>query len=439
VVIGILAALVIISYSGIQQAARDKAVLSDAETVAAEVTRYSTKNSGQYGSAVVWYSGGSPNSNINFTPSTGNLVDIVASSSEYCIRVYNPNSGEYKTLDTAFEKGSSNGACTSLGASDEAIAGAEPTYTYSNVTWTQRTSAGLRAWSGVASSSNGTNLAAAVNGGYIYTSTDSGATWTERTSAGSRAWHSIASSSNGTKLAAAVNGGYIYTSTDSGATWTERTSAGSRSWQGKIASSGDGSVLVAAPSFGYPYTSTDSGATWVERSTTGNNNWRDFSISSDGTRVVGVAMSNPVWVSTNSGVNWTSQTIGSVQWFAAVVSGGGSKMAIAPTGNQGPVYTSADIGVNWTSRPGSTSDCFLSLSSSVDGGHVAASTGTCGNGYIRLSNDSGVTWSQDQTMGRANWIDIASSSNGARLIIAADQRYTGSFVPNGYIYTGLYN
>jgi hypothetical protein len=42
------------------------------------------------------------------------------------------------------------------------------------------------------------NLAAVVNGGSIYTSTDAGVSWTEQTNAGSRGWRSIASSSNGT-------------------------------------------------------------------------------------------------------------------------------------------------------------------------------------------------------------------------------------------------
>ncbi len=74
-------------------------------------------------------------------------------------------------------------------------------------TWTARESA--RNWSAIASSSDGTKLAAVVFGGQIYTSTDSGVTWTARESA--RKWRAIASSSDGTKLAAVVSGGQIYT------------------------------------------------------------------------------------------------------------------------------------------------------------------------------------------------------------------------------------
>ncbi len=114
-------------------------------------------------------------------------------------------------------------------------------------TWTEREVQGTfggSSWYSIASSSDGTKLAAVVMGGYIYTSTDGGATWTEQTSSGSRQWYSIASSSDGTKLAAVVVGGYIYTSIDGGATWTEQTSSGSRWWY-SIASSSDGNKLVA--------------------------------------------------------------------------------------------------------------------------------------------------------------------------------------------------
>jgi len=52
---------------------------------------------------------------------------------------------------------------------------------------------------------------AGVEAGYIYTSTNSGSTWIEHISAGSREWFSIASSSDGTKLAAAAYNNYIWT------------------------------------------------------------------------------------------------------------------------------------------------------------------------------------------------------------------------------------
>jgi len=78
-------------------------------------------------------------------------------------------------------------------------------------TWTQ-TSAPINNWNSVASSADGSKLAAAVNGGGIWSSADSGNTWTQ-TSAPTNVWTSVSSSADGRKLAATFNGG-IYTSSD---------------------------------------------------------------------------------------------------------------------------------------------------------------------------------------------------------------------------------
>jgi hypothetical protein len=134
-------------------------------------------------------------------------------------------------------------------------------------------------------SADGSKLAAADSGGYIYTSTDSGVTWTERTSAGARNWQNVVSSAGGTKLAATDSGGYIYTSADSGVTWTEQTSAGSRSWYG-LASSANGMRLLAADGDGYLYISNDSGVTWTEQTSAGSRFWSGVALSSDGSKAI---------------------------------------------------------------------------------------------------------------------------------------------------------
>jgi hypothetical protein len=131
-------------------------------------------------------------------------------------------------------------------------------------TWTQQTGSGQHNWYSVASSSDGTKLAAVVNGGYIYTSTNGGVTWTEQTGSGQHGWFSIASSSDGTKLAAVnydgsncgSSGGCLisdlYISTDGGVTWTIQTSQ--HDWY-SVASSSDGKKLAAVDNNnGYIYT-----------------------------------------------------------------------------------------------------------------------------------------------------------------------------------------
>ena len=103
-------------------------------------------------------------------------------------------------------------------------------------------------WSAVASSADGTVLAAAVNGGNIYISTDSGAAWAVA-GAPSTNWLSIACSADGTTVVALASDGSIYSSFNSGATWTGTNVLGGTApteTNGVVASSANGSVLFAA-------------------------------------------------------------------------------------------------------------------------------------------------------------------------------------------------
>lgn len=132
----------------------------------------------------------------------------------------------------------------------------------SGATWTTRTGAGSHRWRAISSSADGTKLVAGSSDnvygwlsglGYIYTSTDSGVTWTQRTEAGQHAWSGLASSADGTRLAASANDrrgypynqslGYLYTSIDSGATWVQQDATASL-WSA-ITSSSDGTKLAA--------------------------------------------------------------------------------------------------------------------------------------------------------------------------------------------------
>jgi hypothetical protein len=65
-------------------------------------------------------------------------------------------------------------------------------------------------WVGVASSADGSKLAAVSNSGFIHVSTDFGTSWTPAGGLSTN-WSSVASSADGCKLAAVVNGGGIYT------------------------------------------------------------------------------------------------------------------------------------------------------------------------------------------------------------------------------------
>ena len=103
-------------------------------------------------------------------------------------------------------------------------------------------------------------------------------TWINRTASPGVAdlsWHALTSSADGTKLAAVVDVGDVWTSSDSGQHWTNQTTETDASglfWK-SIASSQDGTKLAAVESVFYTgvgdvWTSTDSGQHWTNVSTT---------------------------------------------------------------------------------------------------------------------------------------------------------------------------
>jgi prepilin-type N-terminal cleavage/methylation domain-containing protein len=116
IVIGILVSISIISYNGLQQSGRDKSILSDIDAVAAEINRYAASNNSVFGTAVAWYSGGTANANINFMPTAGNVIDVVANSGSYCIRGYNPSANK-NSITNSYTQESTAGSCTILPAS----------------------------------------------------------------------------------------------------------------------------------------------------------------------------------------------------------------------------------------------------------------------------------------------------------------------------------
>ena len=295
-------------------------------------------------------------------------------------------------------------------------------------TWTARET--NRNWRGIASSADGTKLAAVEYGGRIYTSTDSGIIWTAQET--NRNWYAIASSSDGTKLVASDyyddGNGRLYTSTDSGVTWTLRESGSE--WI-SIASSADGVKLAAVPQIGRIITSTNSGVTWTTREN--RRNWRAIASSSDGTKLAAAAAYGRLYTSTDSGVTWTARE-SDRSWTAIASSADGVKLVAADKGAEGGglLYTSADSGVTWTARESGRQ--WTSVASSADGVKLAA---VAAFERIYLSADSGVTWEPQEAS--RYWFSVAASADGGKLaaIERGGQIYTAPEVTVGYTITVL--
>jgi hypothetical protein len=188
------------------------------------------------------------------------------------------------------------------------------TSTNSAINWTFQTN-GVPQFYGIgsiASSADGSKLVAAAgydNQGPIFTSTNFGADWTQATNAPLAYWYSVASSADGTTLAAGAYAGNVYLSTNSGVTWTN-TSLPANNWY-SVAESADGTKLVALANSGSSdlgagngevYTSTDSGATWVSNNVP-SAAWTCAAMSADGNEII-ASIGNP---STIGGI-YVSQT-----------------------------------------------------------------------------------------------------------------------------------
>jgi hypothetical protein len=180
--------------------------------------------------------------------------------------------------------------------------------TDSGATWVDRSSGTSSTEAHVAMSSDGMKIVAtSIND--FYFSTDGGENWSHHF-VGGDSWFDLASSSDGTKLAAVGYNGRIYTSNDSGGTWAIRSSAGTRDWYG-VTISDDGS-RVGAVAFsinrdfntkGDIWLSSDSGATWTKQVSAGQANWRKIASSSDGKKIIAVS----AHIFGNTGAIWTVQ------------------------------------------------------------------------------------------------------------------------------------
>ena len=274
-------------------------------------------------------------------------------------------------------------------------------------------------------------------------------------------WDSVASSADGRILVAVANennntppfsnGGSIFISTNSGATWAEATGAPTNGLWETVACSADGGKMIAAGGGGVPsdflfsiYTSSDTGMTWVS-----NNvpvaNWQSVASSADGTGLAAADFADRViYTSTNSGADWSQATNAPKEfWYSIALSADGTRLAAVanasfPSFGIGGtnIYTSTDFGVTWITNaapkiPNTTvaQKNWVSIASSADGNKlIAAGGGPNGSssGYIFISTNSGAAWILTATnilpsgLSPHPWLHVASSADGSKLAAVSD-------------------
>jgi hypothetical protein len=251
-------------------------------------------------------------------------------------------------------------------------------------TWKLVTSPAQRI-SSIAVSADGTKWLAEAGSvvdlqGHLYISTNLGNSWTQ-TSAPVDFYYldaaAITISADGTRMAACGKTN-IYVSFDSGATWTNGATALDSCGFYRITSSGDGINLAAiagCPAMMYLLSSTDSGYSWTDSQPyfvgTG-----DIRYSPDGTKLIYAIDWLGIYISTNSGGDWTP--------------------------------TSADISIPWTR-----------VACSADGTTlIAGSRFPTPTNFVTMSTNGGASWMKANLPETNSW-HVACSADGTKLAAAS--------------------
>ena len=202
-------------------------------------------------------------------------------------------------------------------------------------------------WASMASSINGQNQVACINGGSIWYSSSSGSVWLP-SSASLLAWSSIALSGSGQYAAACVNDGAIWYSSNYGQTWTQSNS-GSFAWSCIIMSiGGEYQFAGHSTSSGGIMISTNYGQTWVLITGTTFGTIHTICCSASG-KYVYVGSSTGIYYSVNYGISWVVALFTTTQtWSSMECTASGQYLIATDSATSGSVYISTNYGQTWT-------------------------------------------------------------------------------------------
>lgn len=359
------------------------------------------------GSGLVGIRGSTPwqvaaNPTNNAFPNTGYLV---VNAAQTTIRL--PENASMRVGDIVRVAGANGGSWQLLQRENQAIFAGRFT---GGIAARWRGTQSNRAWTGIASSADGSRLYAGdYNNGFIYFSTDSGNTWTNPSPSPQKKWRGFATSADGQRVLAAAEDNTLTMSTDGGINWSARANAGSAKWW-SVAASADGTNLVAVAFGGALTISTNGGDNWVANAAAGSpRNWISVACSSDGNSIVAAANGERLYGTKNRGASWIAFTAaGSRQWTGIASSADG--MRLVAVANNAQIMTSADGGTNWTARTSSPAAFWSSVASSADGSKLVA---VASQNKVYNSLDGGATWAAQ--LGDAIWYGVSCSSDGTRI------------------------
>lgn len=209
-----------------------------------------------------------------------------------------------------------------------------------------------------------------------------------------------------------------------GPTWIPRAFRTGGWFSGAMKS--DGAIQYVGEFGGKIVKSADSGVTWAN-TTAIDYIWRALACGNDGVTVLGAgALATvgtaqvPVYVSIDTGANWTARNVESgYSWAGAACDSTGAKMAVVAipsAANIGYLYTSVDSGANWTRRDTAGNKGFTGVAMSANGNTIVAAS-LVGPGQIAISTNAGVDWAIKGTSAAGFIRDIRITGDGTQILI----------------------
>lgn len=292
--------------------------------------------------------------------------------------------------------------------------------------------AGLAGYSASLSSDGSVMLIGESTTG-LYLSTDTGTTFNQVNSpnvTGTR--YAVAVSGDGNKMFAVnYHDSSVAYSLDRGATWSLNSNAVAIN-AGAACMSSDGSVwMTGGLNSANGYVSTNNGTTWSKITSIGLGSWRSCALNSNGTKRYFLNFADNLWISNNSGTNWSQITYYIV-----------GANCVAATEDASLVIQSQGIGSASVYRSSNPSGGFSAYSNSGSGGSPYAGCAISGNGTtmavgrvgnkVRLSVDSGTTWSDESALPNGQWNSVAISRDGKKMIALSNTaigNFLGTYTP----------
>ena len=216
------------------------------------------------------------------------------------------------------------------------------------------------------------------------------------------------------------------------ATWI-KTSAPPGKWV-SIACSNNGTQVIACQNQGSVYISNNSGKNWsIPNGLPQNTNYSNVSCSHTGDIMLALVDGGAVYLYNKQNNSWATTSLPSANWKYSTCSANGQYLTVVSNSQQniaGSIYYSNNSGINWNKATinNSTENKWYSISSSADGKNLIALCQT--KIYIDLCNlefnwvnqmftstNFGQSWTQTDTQNpNRQWQSVCISHNGSKVI-----------------------